>query len=69
MQLGWAAAAGKDGRRSMMSLAADGRACLHFKRKLNFSLCGFPAASARDCGGEEDRAWVFIREKKIKAQV
>jgi len=53
----------------MMSLATDGRVSLHFKRKLNFALCGLPAATAHDCGEEEDRAWVFIREKKIKAQV
>jgi hypothetical protein len=53
----------------MMSPATDGRVGLNFKRKVNFSFCGLPGASAHDCGGEEDRAWVFIREKKIKGQV
>jgi len=69
IQLCWAAPARKDGRTSMMSLVTDGRVGLNFKRKLNFSLCGLPGAPENDCGREEDRSWVFIREKKIKAQV
>jgi len=69
IQLCEAATARKDGRRSMMGPVTDSRVCLNFKRKLNFSLCGLPAASGDDCGGEEDGSGVFIREKKISAQV
>jgi hypothetical protein len=69
MQLGWAAPAGKYGRRSMMSPATDGQVGLNFKRKLNCSLCGLLAAPENDCDGAEDLSGVFIREKKINAPV